>query len=891
VKQDTLYQGILVAVAVAAAVLAPSASRAAPDKTVDAYIADIKGTDLTVRQDATNAIVEHGAAAVPALAKLLTDGDHSVARSGRIALERMAMHASGQPEAGAIAVALIDAMKATSDPRAARFLCREIRFVGDESTAEALAPLLKDKTLRERVRWTLVRMPTPAAAQVLREAMPTADPAFRVALLAALGAKADAEAIPLIAEQLEASDEDVQRAAVEALGRIPTAESLTRLTEARRGGTTVVRDASRAAIIEVASRLIQDDETRDLALRALRAELTDKPQGSDLCAILYALGRRLDGETAYMIIDYLDNDDAPVRAAAVDALQGYEPTPQAVRVLCKELDAAKTTGARAAYVEVLGACGAGAALPTIEAQTNDPDATVRRAAIEAIGAIGGGDGALALLRVAKRFGPDDADRVAALRALCRLKGDDVRGVLIESVGSPDANVRTLVATALGYQTGPEALQRLMAVAKNDKVPQVRVAAYEALGVLNVPEALPALLEGADSNDEAVRQAAAGAMKRLQGDTATGLMLATYSHASAAQRVALLNALAYRRNDRVPTLLREAINADDADIRAAAAAGLSMREESQDADRLLAAAKRGPEPVTNAALPGYLAIARNTEATDKRAALAMYTSALDLAKGAEHARGALEGIDRTAGAEDTALLAKIRPWLAAGPAQKAAAHAAIRIAVHLGNDRKDDAIAILKAALDTGPDRDAANRALIALRERGVDIDPGREHGFITQWWLIGPFPSEQLGLFDVALFPEQGVDLQAGGEYDGKHYDWKAYYTPDVNGIVDLNAAIGRYSNVGAYGYAELDVAQACDVTLKIGSDDAIVVWVNGERVHGANVNRGLVVDQDQAKAKLQAGRNRVLVKVLNGASAWEYCVRLVGTDGKPVVFTQPATK
>jgi Protein of unknown function (DUF1553)/Protein of unknown function (DUF1549)/Planctomycete cytochrome C len=62
----------------------------------------------------------------------------------------------------------------------------------------------------------------------------------------------------------------------------------------------------------------------------------------------------------------------------------------------------------------------------------------------------------------------------------------------------------------------------------------------------------------------------------------------------------------------------------------------------------------------------------------------------------------------------------------------------------------------------------------------------------------------------------------------------------------------------------ELEVAAARVVTLKLGSDDAVKVWLNGQRVHENKVLRALLPDSDVVSLALRAGTNSLLVKVVN---------------------------
>ena len=81
------------------------------------------------------------------------------------------------------------------------------------------------------------------------------------------------------------------------------------------------------------------------------------------------------------------------------------------------------------------------------------------------------------------------------------------------------------------------------------------------------------------------------------------------------------------------------------------------------------------------------------------------------------------------------------------------------------------------------------------------------------------------------------------------------------------------------------------DVVLTFGSDDGVKAWLNGAVVHGNNLDRGLVADQDTADIRLRKGTNDLMLKVTQGGGGWAVCARIVGVDGRllPGLRTGPA--
>jgi len=192
--------------------------------------------------------------------------------------------------------------------------------------------------------------------------------------------------------------------------------------------------------------------------------------------------------------------------------------------------------------------------------------------------------------------------------------------------------------------------------------------------------------------------------------------------------------------------------------------------------------------------------------------------------------------------------------------------------------------VLISAVESGAPREASQSAVAKLRELGVDFDPARASGFVTTWWVIGPFPG---GNVDTEYPPEGGVDLAAAVQAGDREARWQQHHTGDFEGIVNLLPLLDPNQNVTAYLYAEVNVDAAQDVLLKMGSDDGMVCWLNGERIHRAPQPRSLTVDQDTVEARLNAGANKVLLKVAQGGGDWSCCLRLTDRDGKAIQFAQ----
>ena len=105
------------------------------------------------------------------------------------------------------------------------------------------------------------------------------------------------------------------------------------------------------------------------------------------------------------------------------------------------------------------------------------------------------------------------------------------------------------------------------------------------------------------------------------------------------------------------------------------------------------------------------------------------------------------------------------------------------------------------------------------------------------------------------------------------------------DGHVDFLPLFQPNENVSAYAHAQVTVDKDQDVYLKVGSDDGVAIWVNGQKVHEKIVPRGLKVDEDRVDAHLKAGPNTLLCHVQNGGGGFDLCVRITDVRNRPVRF------
>jgi hypothetical protein len=169
---------------------------------------------------------------------------------------------------------------------------------------------------------------------------------------------------------------------------------------------------------------------------------------------------------------------------------------------------------------------------------------------------------------------------------------------------------------------------------------------------------------------------------------------------------------------------------------------------------------------------------------------------------------------------------------------------------------------------------------------GIDAD-----GYVCTWLALAPIPLKegQTGAAAVDdepvkgesnLRPEAGEKLTVGG----KELTWTECRAKDE--VLDFNGLLGKETeNSVGYGVAYINAsADVTHLTLKLGSDDEVKVYLNGKPIHSHDEARPLEKDEDSIPGlSLKKGLNVLVVKVVNEAEDWTVSARFVDKDGKPV--------
>ncbi len=143
---------------------------------------------------------------------------------------------------------------------------------------------------------------------------------------------------------------------------------------------------------------------------------------------------------------------------------------------------------------------------------------------------------------------------------------------------------------------------------------------------------------------------------------------------------------------------------------------------------------------------------------------------------------------------------------------------------------------------------------------------------LEPWKSIGPFQANSAGeAFSTEFGPEKSSEPDWSAQYEEQ--SWK-----DQTGWKDGEPVmLSLPGNSAIYLARVLHSSIEQNVTLSIGSDDGVQIWLNGVRIHANNTSRGVAPNQDSVSAPLQAGANFLVMKVNNGGGGSGFYFQMEG--------------
>ena len=190
--------------------------------------------------------------------------------------------------------------------------------------------------------------------------------------------------------------------------------------------------------------------------------------------------------------------------------------------------------------------------------------------------------------------------------------------------------------------------------------------------------------------------------------------------------------------------------------------------------------------------------------------------------------------------------------------------------------------------------------LNAYAQRTNSTSEKNPRHFIRRWLALGPFIEgktapeaiEEDYLKQATGIPEAQFATPEGAPkagdsafltlegYATQERIWKILVLPEDGSVNRMFVEDGNVDFAVAYLLTFIESKEAMRRKLMIGSDDAVKVWLNGEVIHTAAVERGLMLYQDGVVVNLQKGMNCLMLKVADSTVRWGIAVGFADESG-----------
>lgn len=157
------------------------------------------------------------------------------------------------------------------------------------------------------------------------------------------------------------------------------------------------------------------------------------------------------------------------------------------------------------------------------------------------------------------------------------------------------------------------------------------------------------------------------------------------------------------------------------------------------------------------------------------------------------------------------------------------------------------------------------------------------------WRVIGPFPNRSG--FERTFPPEESLDLDGAVKVGDTTLKWQPVNDGIYDGYVDLTTTLQPSSWGVGYGALTIHSPEKRKVQLRIASDEACKLWLNGKQVWQAFRLKDVPIDQDIVSVYLHPGENKLLLKITNSTRDWGFYFRVTDDNGEgfsDIMFRAP---
>lgn len=448
----------------------------------------------------------------------------------------------------------------------------------------ALAPLLSDPARVDEARLALDPVSGREVDALFVAALASANGRARLAVVQSVGLRRIAAAVPRLTPLLKETDPALARAAALALGRIAN--------RAARRALEKAPDRSAPAVVEARLELAARSPAGTAA--RIYEEIYANPglPEADRATALRGLIATRPASAVGLIRQTLAGNVLAFQQAALEAVTTL-PARDTVAQLASALPQ-WTPEVQEAVASAFGRRGEAAAVPSLLALLDSPDAAVRAAALDALGRLPGDRATVE--RLARLAAGSGDDARAAADALAVISGRDLDAFIQEQAARGEAALRPVYLQQLARRGQTEATPLLLG-RRTDPDAAIRAAALDALAELAAPADQAAVLAwalgAADAAEQnrAVRALISITLRDDAVDTRAAGIIAAIDAGDAKARLALLPVLPRVVGAPALASLAQLARGPDAAVATAAVANLGRWPDNAATGPLVVAAEQ------------------------------------------------------------------------------------------------------------------------------------------------------------------------------------------------------------------------------------------------------------------------------------------------------------
>ncbi len=758
---------------------------------------------------------------------------------------------------------LIQFLKSTATIAAKQFACEELNLIGSKQSIPTLMHMLNDTATAEMALFALMPIKDDKVAEGLRTAFDKAPKALKIAMINALGNRADKASLAKIIPLMKDQDSEIALPSIAAVGKIGGIDAANALSELREKGLHLVN--VNAAYLECAGKFNREDKEDGFQIfkKIYDTEDAYHVRFAALRGMILTSGKNASEN----IIHVLKSDEQEMYSGAIQLIP-IIPSSEDVSAIVK-MAPGLTDQNKVKLLSALAGRKNNLVTEFMLKSANNKNPNIRIAAFMAL-TFSGDARAVAVLAKAGAF-YKGAERDAAREGLYKLNGSDIEKEIMGSLPKTKSKIKIEYIKAVQKRQMTKAIQLLVSTLEDDNK-KVRLESIKAINKIAPSSELDAIVKHlttpkSEQERTALEKAVVAIALRIPvGSSHVSSLLKQLKKTQDVKvKASLLKVSGKIGDSSALPVIRTALKNENNEIKTSAIRALSDWPTGETLDDLYKTAKSSTNETHRIlALRGYIKLISQSSEKSGEELLKLYSNAMQLAKTVKEKQAVLAGLSIVKSMD---ALQFSKEYLTNPELQQEAGTAIINI----GSGLKEGELTEIKPLI-------LQVRSLIeseSLQEKADELIniTERFEDFITTWKISGPYDLENEDLFVYSFLPETADEKNAEWKIVSKLTDENRYWHVDLSKV---------YPNQGLVAYLKTNVwsDKKQELQLEIGSNDMVKAWLNSKLVHANDVSRTITAGEDKLKVTLNKGWNSLMLKIVNEGGGWGGCARFRNLNG-----------